>query len=188
MPVSFSAQRLIHEVVTDITLLYNDEAAGTPAIQRLPLDVREVQIQKERTTLTTEGLTETYEKDTLDKYRVILSSQVWHKVLQQAFSSAYDATTKTAFDDGTTPGTFYGLEMVISGTDADSGADVVITRTYPKVSAKSYDSRSGSVTRKAVPTQQVELVAHKATKNLLGAALALAGMPADGVYSYEVEA
>lgn len=173
---------LIDQVITLVELLY----VNTGAVASIELDSRAVQFPEDKTTLTTEGTTSVHERDLTDKVRCTVENQVFSEALQAIGMSAYDATSKTGYFDGTAGKGNFGLRLTFAATDEATGAGVTITREYPIVTVKSYTSRDGAQ-RRQVPTQRVEFNAVKTTKDLLGVALSGTGIPATGVYFIETE-
>lgn len=175
---------LIDQVITLVELLYVNDTPTPDTIDAVELDSRAVEFSEDVTTLTTEGTTDTHEKDTTDKFRVVLDNQVFSVALDQIGMSKV-AADGTAFYDGSAGKGNYGLRLTFSATDEADGSEVTIVRTFPKLTIKKYTGRDGA-TRKSVPSQRTEFNAVKAKVDLLN--VAIPDVPATGAYFYDKEA
>lgn len=174
MAYALTDDRVIHNVVTGIWLGYNDEET-TPAIDYLDIDSRDVQFDEQFTTLTTQGTTQTHEKDTLDVFRLNVTNQVLQRALNKALlgnptTSGITGVAERTGYDGSYNSRFFELRIEFTGTDLDSGTDVITRITFWKVQPKQYRPFANA-TAKQVNEQTFQLTAVQTTTDLLGAAI-----------------
>lgn len=175
--ITLPTRKLINRQLTLVELLYNNTDT-TPAIVAVELDSRSVQFSEDVTTLTTEGTTDTHEKDITNRFSIILENQVWSDALDK-IGMAKQGTDGTRFHTGKAPSGNYGLRLTFEAEDEDTGAAVKTQRTFYRIRQKRYQGTTDPQ-RQQVPVQRSEFNAVKASTDLLG--VAIADAPTGGAY------
>lgn len=184
--MAITDDRFIHMYPSQVRL--GHKVTGSPdTIAYVDLDSRQFSLDKQFTTLVTQGTTTTHEKDILEKMLAQTSNQVWQAALNEIMLGAATTTGLPSGEaarwgyDGTLASTFYELRITVTGTDLDSGADVTFEVRIWKVQPKQYDPFA-QFSAKQVVEQTAQFSVSKATTDLLGAAIVGLRNAASGDY------
>lgn len=195
-PTLIADDRYKDHVIKTINLLYSDHDT-TPAIAKLLLDSRSVAFDRDITTLTTEGTTETFKTNSVDALRFTVDQSVMQYALERIampYTTGITGEAGRSWYTGEFTTDYFGLEVTHTAVDIDNGALVTFVTTVPKVQISDYNPFQGGSPRKAVTPEQVILEAIKTATNLLGAAIPMVGtpvgqttVPSGGVYFYRAK-
>lgn len=141
--------------------------------QFIEMDPNTAGIDEQRTTITTQGILVTHEKDIVDVMRVNFTNQVWQSALNAMMLGAETTTGLPADEvsrvgyDGSYDSRNYEIQVILKGTDLDSGADVSYRIAFWGVQPKSYQPFTG-LTAKQVNSQGTSFTAAQKVRDIVG--------------------